>query len=300
MPPVVKNNRLRLIVRALRLHQWAKNFLIFIPMIMAHRFSETWVVQSTLLAFASFGLLASATYLINDLFDLQADRAHPRKARRPFASGDLSPRWGFFLIPVLLLLCLLCAWPLPITFLWVLLFYLVSTLAYSSYVKHIPLVDVLVLAGLYSVRILAGSKATDTPISPWLLAFSMFLFLSLAFMKRVSELIALRQKNQASIEDRGYQSIDLQQLESFGAASGYLSVLVLALYINSMEVSTLYKQPIVLWLISPALLYWISRVWLFTHRGQMHDDPIVFAIKDKASYILALVVLLVLMAAGPR
>lgn len=280
----------RVLFKAIRLHQWLKNLLIFVPLIFAHKVTELPLLFDAVYAFFSFGLCASSIYLLNDLLDLEADRAHPRKKFRPLAAGDLPLIWGFILIPILLFASVLIALNLPGIFLAVLGIYFLTTMAYSFYLKQVVLVDVLVLAGLYTLRIIAGAAAVDVPLSEWMLAFSMFLFLSLALLKRFSELRTLRSSDQETARGRGYFASDLEQIASLGAASAYISVLVLALYVNSSEVTKLYAHPVALWLICPLLLYWLSRIWLLAHRGVMLDDPIVYAIKDKSSYIVALLV----------
>lgn len=285
-------------LNAIRLHQWLKNLLIFVPLLTAHKFADGILLTQATLAFLSFGLCASSVYLLNDLLDLEADRHHTTKRRRPFASGVL-PIWlGVALIPAFLLSSAAIAWRLPGTFQQALLIYLLATAAYSFFLKRFALIDVLALAGLYTLRIIAGGAAVGIAPTQWLLAFSMFLFLSLALVKRFSELYDARESNRETAKGRGYYASDLEQIASLGGASGYMSVLVLALYINSQDVTALYSQPNLLWLVCAVLLYWISRVWLLAHRGEMHEDPIVFAIKDRVSYIaLALVTAILTLAA---
>lgn len=278
------------LLKAVRLHQWLKNLLIFVPLILAHKVTELPLLFDAVYAFFSFGLCASGIYLLNDLLDLEADRAHPRKKFRPLAAGDLPLIWGCAMIPILLLASVLIALNLPGSFLAVLGIYFLTTTAYSFYLKQVVLVDVLVLASLYTLRIIAGAAAVGVPASQWLLVFSMFLFLSLALLKRFSELQMLRSLDEEMTVGRGYFARDLEQIASFGAASGYIAVLVLALYVNSREVLVLYSHPGVLWLLCPLFLYWISRLWLLAHRGLVFEDPILFAVKDKASYIVAMLI----------
>jgi len=289
-------------LKAMRLHQWLKNLLIFVPLLTAHRLADGGLLAQAVLAFFSFGLCASSVYLLNDLLDLEADRHHPTKFRRPFAGGALPVWFGAVLIPAFLLAGAAIAWMLPGDFRLALLVYLLVTAAYSFFLKRFALIDVLALAGLYTLRIIAGGAAVGIAPTQWLLAFSMFLFLSLALVKRFSELYDARESNREtaheSIRGRGYYASDLEQIASLGGASGYMSVLVLALYINSHDVTALYSQPNLLWLVCAVLLYWISRVWLLAHRGEMHEDPIVFAIKDRVSYIaLALAAAILILAA---
>lgn len=281
--------------KALRLHQWLKNLLLFLPLLAAHRVFDPNSILQGGLAFISFGLCASGTYLLNDLLDLQADRRHVRKKLRPLASGALPLSWALIAAPLFTLLAFGLASALSVSFVAVLLLYLVLTLAYSFRLKRVVMLDVVVLAGLYTVRIIAGTVAIRVKYSFWLLAFSMFLFLSLAMLKRYTELLVLQTGRQRIVSGRGYTVDDLPLLQSLGSSSGYLSVLVLALYINSTASVALYHHPHVLWLLCPLLLYWISRVWVVAHRGQMHDDPVIFAITDRVSIaVLALVILVVL------
>lgn len=271
-------------VRALRLHQWVKNILIFVPLVAAHRVADPVALWQTTLAFLSFGLTASAGYLLNDLVDVEVDRHHPTKKYRPFASGALDFRAGFLGAPALLIAGAGISLLLPAAFTIALLGYFTATQFYSFYLKRIVLADVFMLAMLYTARIIAGAIAITVPTSQWLLAFSIFLFLSMAFVKRYSELNALKLEEKDLAAGRGYRVIDFELLSSFGAASGYIAVLVFALYINSPEVGVLYRAPEYLWLFCLVLLYWISRVWIIAHRGGMHDDPIIFALKDRVSY----------------
>lgn len=276
-------------LRAMRLHQWLKNLLLFIPLVAAHRVDDLSLLIQALVGFLSFGLCASSVYLLNDLLDLEADRQHPSKRKRPFAAGQISVLSGTLLIPVLLIAAVMLGLWLPGEFLAVLGGYYILTLAYSLKLKQLEIIDVLVLAGLYTVRIIAGAAAVGVNPSFWLLAFSMFIFLSLAMVKRYSELLVMQRNGRDRASGRGYRLDDLTMLQSLGAASGYLSVLVLALYINSAHVQALYSRSEVIWLLCPLLLYWISRIWLKTHRGEMHDDPVVFATQDGISRALAVI-----------
>ena len=284
--------------RAIRFYQWSKNLLLFIPMILGHKLNDTTLLLKAIIAFTAFSLCASAVYIINDLLDLQVDLQHPRKRYRPFASGALSIQTGIILSLILLATGLSISFFLLGTSFSVMLgIYLLLTTGYSLFIKKIPVLDVLLLAGLYTHRVLSGGIATGVTVSAWLFAFSIFFFLSLAFVKRYTELLILQADNKTETEGRGYLVGDIGIIKTMGPTSGYLSVLVLALYINSKEVTILYRHPEVLWLLGPCLLYWITRVWLITHRGQMHDDPIVFAIKDKASYVLGILVIILMMVA---
>jgi 4-hydroxybenzoate polyprenyltransferase len=240
-------------------------------------------LAAAILAMLAFCLCASSVYVLNDLLDLQADRLHPRKSKRPFAAGELSIVSGLLLSAVLLAATVVVALFLPAKFCLVLAAYYIVTSAYSLFLKRFLLVDALALAGLYTLRIIAGAAAVVVELSFWLLLFSIFLFLSLAFVKRFAELEALRRQQRLRAAGRGYLVEDLPVLQSLGIASGYLSVLVLALYINSPAIEALYHRPKAVWMLCVLLLYWISRVWMTAQRGNMHDDPVVFALKDRQS-----------------
>jgi len=280
--------RLGALVRALRPHQWAKNALLLIPLCAAHLMGDLEALTHTLLAIVAFSLCASSVYLLNDMLDLEADRAHPRKSKRPFAAGDLSLAAGFVLIPALLAGAVLIAAFLPERFQLVLAVYYCLTAAYSFVLKRFLLIDAVALAGLYTLRVIAGAGAADVALSFWLLLFSVFLFLSLAFVKRYSELDSLRRQQRLQAVGRGYHVEDLTVLQSLGTAAGYLSVLVLALYINSPDIQALYHRPKVIWTLCVLMLYWVSRVWMTAHRGAMHDDPVVYALKDRVSLVIGL------------
>lgn len=279
---------LRTWIKALRIYQWAKNLLVLVPLLTAHRFFDLPAVLDAATAFIAFGLCASGVYLLNDLLDLAPDRQHARKRKRPFAAGDLPLLHGLLAAPLLTLVGFgLALWTSP-AFALVLLVYYVMTLAYSFVLKRIVMIDVVMLAALYTIRIIGGTMAIGADLSFWLLAFSMFIFLSLALVKRYTELAAMAGSGKQKVVGRGYDVSDLPLIQSLGAAAGYIGILVFALYINSPESLELYHNPRVLWLLSPVLLYWISRVWIIAHRGDMHDDPIVFAARDRVSQIVAL------------
>jgi uncharacterized protein (TIRG00374 family) len=276
------------VFKALRLHQWAKNVLVIVPLAAAHKLGDMVLIEQAVLAFLAFGLCASSVYLLNDMLDLEVDRQHPRKCKRPFASGKLSLLTGFLLIPLLLLATILIAASLPLMFGLILAAYYALTVAYSFGLKRVVLMDTITLAGLYTIRIVAGAMAISVPLSFWLLLFSVFLFLSLALVKRYAELDSMQRQGKLKAAGRGYHTEDLPILHSLGTASGYLCVLVLALYINSPAVEALYHHPKIIWFLCVLLLYWISRMWLTTHRGKMYDDPVIFALRDKASQIVGL------------
>jgi len=268
--------------------------------VLAHRYFEQEAVFTTAVGFISFSLAASAVYVLNDLLDVEADRHHPEKRRRPFASGELPLQAGFVLIPVLAGASLAAALLLPPAFLLVLGFYFIMTTLYSFSLKEIALLDVLVLAALFTTRIMAGSTASGTPVSEWLLAFMMFIFLSLAAVKRYAELLRLRSGNTSGtkVKRRGYFVEDHELILQMGVSSGFMAVLVLALYITSDTVAVLYSRPALLWLVCPLLLYWVSRVWLLAHRGEVEDDPLMFAIKDWTTWVVVLVGAVVVLAAS--
>ena len=310
-----KASPLKAWMRAIRLHQWAKNTLIFLPLLLAH-VRAVGPVVAAFLAFLSFGLAASATYIFNDLLDLEADRHHPRKCSRPFAAGDLSPITGAATILLFLALSLALALLLPRVltafspqfpwngqgrFIEWLVLYAISTIVYSLRLKRMILVDVMVLACLYTIRILAGSAAAGVMVSPWLAAFSIFFFLSLAFVKRFAELESMSLRSQApdalAVKGRNYRVSDLEQLRSFGTASGYASVVVFALYIGTVVAQGLYSHYTRLWLLVPVLLLWLSRLWLKASRGELEEDPVVYAITDPRSLQLGVVVVAIVLSA---
>lgn len=292
-----RGSRLRSYLKAVRLHQWVKNALVFLPLALAHQLLEPALLFKATWGFLAFGLCASSVYLLNDLLDLSADRQHASKRHRPFASGSLSIIHGTALIPCLLAAALGVALWLPTLFLGVLGLYYALTLAYSFSLKRVVLLDVLVLASLYSLRMLAGGAAVSVALSFWLLAFSIFLFLSLALVKRYTELLQLCEQGQGQAAGRGYQVTDLETLAQFGITSGYMAVLVLALYVNSEAVKALYTYPQIIGLLCPLGLYLVSRVWLLARRGVLHEDPIVFALQDRQSQVIVLLGALLLWVA---
>ncbi|MFM8439094.1 MAG: UbiA family prenyltransferase [Candidatus Kapaibacterium sp.] len=278
---------LRDFLRLIRVHQWLKNVLLFLPLILAHKVGDLSKIAECALAFAAFSLCASGVYVINDILDLESDRAHPRKRKRPFASGVIPVQTGLILTPALFLVSGLIASAISPAFFAALTLYVLFTSMYTLSLKRIPLVDVFVLAGLYAYRVWCGAIAVEVPISAWMLAFSMFMFLSLAFVKRSSELGTLRKSNGTETKGRGYSVHDADAVRSMGVTSGYMAVLVMALYINSADVRGLYLHPERLWFVVPLILYWISRVWLIAGRGEMRDDPVIFALEDRTSYVVA-------------
>jgi 4-hydroxybenzoate polyprenyltransferase len=280
------------LLKAIRLHQWAKNILVFVPLLLAHAFRLP-LLLDTLLAFLCFSLCASATYIVNDLLDIEADRRHPKKRQRPFAAGDLSAGTGIAISAIFLAAAFTGATFLPRAYLGWLLIYLVTTLAYSLRLKRVVLLDVLLLSGLYTLRLLAGAAAADVPISPWFAAFSIFLFLSLAIVKRFAELQNIRAQGGSLANGRGYLLSDIEQLRTFGTGCGLAAVVIFALYINGREVLGLYQNPHRMWLIVPLLILWIFRVWLLASRGELDEDPVIFAVTDRMSLLICLAIALV-------
>lgn len=284
-----RSGTLRSLLSAVRPHQWTKNLLVFLPLLLSHVLAAGRLLEA-LLAFCCFSLAASSAYIMNDLLDMEADRRHAKKRLRPFASGDLSAVTGVTLAALSLLLAFAGARLLSAGFCGWLLLYLCSTMAYSWYLKRIALVDVVVLSGLYTLRLLAGGAATDTPISQWLAGFSIFLFFSLAIVKRFAELENLRSSGAPPRNGRGYLVADLNQLRSFGTASAFAAVMVFAIYISGSDVTVLYSHPRMLWLIVPLMILWLCRVWLLASRGNLDEDPLVFAFTDNMSRLIGMAV----------
>ena len=283
-----ESHPLHILGTALRVRQWMKNSLLFLPLVAAHQFFDVQQCSQVGLAFAAFSLCASGIYLFNDLMDLQADRRHPKKKCRPLACGDLSILHAFLFIPILLTTGFgLSLFTLSHEVSALLAVYVLTTISYSFFLKQTPILDVLILAGLYTIRVIAGGLAAGITISAWLFAFSMFFFLSLAIRKRHGELQFRKVGRFQGLERRGYVGEDKEALCTMGIVSGYLSILVLALYINSKDIMVHYQQPQILWLLCPLLFYWISRTWLLGHRECVNDDPFVVALKDPQSYVVA-------------
>lgn len=274
----------RPIFRAIRPHQWLKNVLIFLPLLAAHQV-DALSLGKAVLAFVAYSLVASSVYLLNDLLDLAADRAHPRKRERPLASGALPLAWGTALVPGLLLAGGLVSALLGPAFLAVMGIYYILTTVYSFVLKRLLIIDICALAALYTLRIVAGGVATGVHLSVWLLAFSVFFFFSLAAMKRQTELVSSVEEGKRKAHGRGYLTGDLPLVANMAVGSGYVSVLVMALYLNSPSVSRLYSETAPLWGICLVLLFWLSRMVMLAHRGQMQDDPVVFAARDKVSML---------------
>jgi 4-hydroxybenzoate polyprenyltransferase len=272
-------------IKAFRVHQWLKNTLLFIPLLSAHRLTDGAAWGYLFLAFFAFCLCASSLYIANDLLDLESDRQHPRKCKRPFASATLAVWKGAVLAPILFILSFIVGAYVGDTFLQWLLVYFLITCIYSVKLKQLVLIDCMTLAVLYTLRIVSGAAAIESPMSFWLLAFSVFLFLSLAFVKRFAELQVQLLQGKHKVHGRGYFTDDAPLIQILGIASGFMSVLVLALYLNSPEVQLLYAQPEWVWGNVPVMVFWVSWLWLRAHRGEMHDDPLIFAVKDRVSLV---------------
>ncbi len=285
--PIPELGTLSAIVKTLRVHQWVKNLLLFVPAAMAHQLHHFDTLASVLLAALAFCFTSSFVYICNDLVDRESDRQHRTKRFRPIASGALGMSSAILVAGLLLSAASAIALTLPANFGLLLALYVLVCSAYSLVIKRIIAADIVVLSSLYTLRVLAGAYAVPVEVSQWLLLFSMFFFLSLAGMKRFSELRVLRLNNGQNASGRGYRAEDLELVSQSGCASGYISVLVLALYVSSREVSVLYQAPQLIYLICPLVLFWVTRVWLLAHRGEMHDDPIVFALRDPVSYVVA-------------
>lgn len=281
------------LARAMRPHHWVKNLLVFAPVIFNHSVLNPRLMGLSSLAFGLFCATTSAIYLINDVLDRESDRRHPVKRFRPIASGDLGVEQALAAAGILLAIAVSAAAAfLPWGFLLALLTYAGMNACYSLWLKQKVMVDILVLAGFYTLRIIAGGAATGIVPSEWLLAVSLFLFLSLAFLKRYNELLRLREEGALRTDNRGYRVVDLDVLQTMGSSCGYLAVLVLALYINSDQVVGLYSHPQFVWLVCPLLLYWVSRTWIWAHRGAIKEDPVMFALRDRTSWIVVLLVVL--------
>mgnify|MGYP001316930981 CR=1 FL=1 len=278
-------------VKILRPHQWLKNLLVFAPLIAAHSIElEDWFAG--FIGFIAFNLIASSVYILNDLLDLAADRQHPRKSIRPFAAGDVPIKFGLLTMPLLIVLGAIVASYLPLKFALILVAYYIITLLYSFFLKRRVLVDIFTLTGLYTLRVVAGASATGLILSPWIVAFCLFLFLALAAIKRQTELVSNLSLGQLGSVGRDYKVDDLLIIVMIALSSGCISVLVFALYINSPAVISLYSSPWFLWGACPILLYWIIRLVLLAHRGDMHDDPVIFATKDKVSVFCGVIIVI--------
>jgi len=284
-------------LRAMRCYQWVKNLLIFVPAVTSHTIFDGAIEGKAALAFFSFSFCASAAYILNDLLDLEEDRRHDSKKQRPFASGRMSIGAGILLALACLSASALIAAFVSHAFVTALAIYIILTSWYSLFLKRLLVVDVLALALLYTLRVVAGSLATGIVLSLWLLSFAFFLFLSLAFSKRAADLIQHQRDNQKVVPGRGYVTTDLDAVSIAGMCSGFLSSLVLALYINSESVQLLYSRPALLWGLQPILLYYVTRLWVICRRGELTEDPIQYTVTAPSTYGAAFLAVLVLLAA---
>jgi 4-hydroxybenzoate polyprenyltransferase len=284
-------------VKALRVHQWMKNMLLFVPLLTAFSFTDTAKIVAIIVAFISFSFAASATYIVNDLWDLESDRAHPRKKERPFASAKIPILYGLTVAGCLLTLAFVLASAVSQAFFLMLLLYVILTSAYSLVLKEYVLVDVIMLSLLYTLRILAGSMAIGIATSSWLLAFSVFMFLSLALVKRCSELVSLEQTGKVAARGRDYRVTDLIVLWPLGVTSAMSAVVVFGLFISAPDTQARYATPVLLWLVAIGLIYWLARLWVKTSRGEMHDDPVVYALRDRGSRITVIIMGVLLLTA---
>lgn len=293
------SRRFALLSKQIRMYQWSKNLLLFVPIGLAHSLSNYQALLQCFYGFLAFSFTASAVYVVNDVLDREHDRIHPRKRFRPIASGQISVKSALLIALILVLTAVaICVALMPLAFnLW-LVTYAVLTTAYSLYIKRVVLVDVITLAGLYALRVAAGGAAADVVVSPWLLGFSLFLFMSLAFLKRYTELRDTIERDGRVVSGRGYHAGDSELVLIAGTALGLVSVLVFTLYVNGPQVQALYSHPTLLWLVAPCLVYWISHLWLTAHRGGMHDDPIVFAFRDRSSWAVGAAIVAIAGAAS--
>ncbi len=287
------------LIRAMRPHHWLKNGLVFVPIVLNHDVFDLQALFAGAVAFVAFSLLASAIYLLNDIRDVEADRRHPTKCKRPLAAGEITVKQAYMAVPALLLAAfgLAALLPKPAHFVLALTSYLFLALAYLLFLKRKLLVDVLGLAALHTLRILAGNAAAGIPLSSWLLAFSIFLFLSLALVKRYAELRITQDQSGLKKAGRGYHAEDIEALSQLGMASGCTCALILALYVDSDAVRQLYRHPELIWLTCPIILYQMARIWFLARRGQVPDDPLVFMIRDWRSQLMGLVVAAIMAAA---
>jgi 4-hydroxybenzoate polyprenyltransferase len=288
--------RLRVLLRVLRVHHWTKNLLVFVPLLMAHDVNDIRRVVNALLIFVAFCFASSATYIINDVIDAKHDRLHRSKRNRPISANEISVRAALLIVPLAVAASLAIAASINRETAFGIVLYLLLSTLYTLVVKRVMLADVILLAAFYSLRVLIGGAATGIVVSRWLLAFSSFLFISLALAKRYADLTRAVSNDEEAPDGRSYRTGDREVLLSLGTSSGLISVLVFALYLNSAQVTQLYSKTDPLWLICALLMYWIGRMWLLAHRGEIDDDPIVTAATDPASYIVAAAAALTVLA----
>lgn len=289
-------SRGRVLARCLRLHQWSKNLLVLVPLLLSHKVMEWWRLLAVCKTVLAFSCIASGVYLINDLLDLEADRKHPHKKNRPLARGDCSATNAFWLASACIGVGIAIAATVSLALSCLMGLYLLTAVAYSVWLKRFPLIDIFMLILFYSARVLAGAVAADVRISPWLIQFMLFCFLSFSAGKRVAELLTLPTQGEA-VERRGYRREDLDLLTLFGTGAGLVSVLIVALYVNSPDVVQLYHRPYLLWLLCPMLLYWFTRLWMIIRRGELKGDPVMFAFYDPATWTVSAFALAVFVAA---
>ena len=296
----MKHSKLKILpyVNALRPHQWVKNILLFFPAVVSVQIFSTNIFKTLCISFIAFCLVASSGYLFNDLLDLEVDRNHPDKKTRPLAAGQISVLYSKILIPVLLIIAFLIAFLfVNIKFFLILSVYFLLTAIYSLFLKRKMIVDILTLAILYTARIIAGGFAVDLQLSVWLLAFSMFVFFSLAAVKRLAELVENASIGQKNSVGRSYEVTDIAIIEGVSLVSGYISVLVVVLHIFTEATQEYYSRPEILLGVCPIIVYWITRMILLAHRGQMHHDPILFSLRDNPSRLSAVLVILITIVA---
>ncbi len=280
------------LIKEIRVYQWVKNSLIFTPLLLSHTFSDSARFMDSVIAFFAFNLCASAVYVINDLCDIESDRKHPEKKFRPVAANIISVNFARIITLILVITSFAIAFTLNREFVLVLLGYFLLTLFYSFGLKKVAIVDVIILGGLYTLRIIAGVVVIRVEISYWLIIFSLFIFISLAILKRYIELFNMKARNEMDMSHRGYKVEDITILSRMGITASNIAILVVALYIHDPLVITKYTSPIWLWFIIPALFYWLSRIWLLANRGELHEDPILFALHDMESYVVAFICIL--------
>ena len=275
------------LIKAIRAHQWLKNLLVFVPIITSQQLSSPDALLSTIIMFVCFSVVASFGYIFNDLLDLQSDRAHQTKCRRPFASGQLSALQGMLIGAILLLIAITGCFFVPSTSAWVLAAYLLLTMCYSVYLKTKLMIDVVSLGALFTLRVIGGAAAIETELSFYLLSFSIFLFSSLGMVKRYAELHNLQAMNKLSARGRGYRVEDMAPVRIIGISLGYMSVFIMGLYINSPLITQYYSNPKIVWFLFPLLTYWLGRLWILANRGEVNEDPLIFAAKDTTSLLVA-------------
>lgn len=283
---------IQIYLKTIRIHQWVKNILIFMPMVLAHQILNVTAISLGIKAFLAFSCIASAIYIVNDIFDIESDKKHPIKSKRPLPAGQITLTTAYGLVAVLSVGALVISFYINRSFLVVIIIYAALTILYSSWLKRIYVLDILLLSLFYVLRIVAGAFAINVEITNWLVAFSLFFFMSLALVKRHEEVSGLSNSSQGSVPGRDYQVQDIHMLLILGPVSGLLSVLVLMLYIADQQIIDKYTHPIWLWAVSVLLLYWISRIWFMANRHLIHSDPIVYALKDGPTYIVGVLALL--------